>query len=205
MPISKNLLLIAQRAVAKDNAKPDSLVAVVFGVMWLESYVNELLETLVFPDEDPTKLPKKLQALRVVAEEMEQRRAQLPEKIQVISAVLIGRPIDRGARPYQDFDLLLAVRNRLVHTKPIRLTLHLDEERSWSSDDPKKISRGLAERGFAGNNNPRGQLPWFYSVSIGPRFGRWALDVVDRMARAVADCFLRAREVPGDGAAGRTL
>jgi hypothetical protein len=38
--------------------------------------------------------------------------------------ILSGRNIDRGGQPYQDFALLMRLRNDLVHTKPNRLFVH---------------------------------------------------------------------------------
>lgn len=98
-----------------------TLVGVVFSAIAIESFVNEILERVGLsrpPDEDP-----RVSMLRTmsVACGLSGKSCSLETKVQVIYAALNGHAIDKGARPYQDFDLLLRVRNAIVHDRPERI------------------------------------------------------------------------------------
>ena len=47
-----------------------------------------------------------------------ERTASLEKKFSVAHSLLVGKPANIGAAPYQDLGLLLAVRNELLHFKP---------------------------------------------------------------------------------------
>ena len=101
---------------ARDNAA-DAVVAIVFAVIAVESFLNEVLERLRF---DPQKDKPDLERARTISEaaDLFDKNANIALKIQLLSVSLSGAAMDRGAQPYQDFDLLVAVRNTLVHYRP---------------------------------------------------------------------------------------
>lgn len=101
---------------ARDNPT-DSVVTIVFAGAAAESFVNEVLERLRF---DVQRASPELERVRVIAEagDLYEKSSSMALKVQLLSAVLTGAPMDRGAQPYQDFDLLVAVRNTLVHHRP---------------------------------------------------------------------------------------
>jgi hypothetical protein len=178
------LLQIAQRSSA--DRSPGPMIAVVFSVMWLEGYTNYLFETIAWSVEVETpKMPPRVQALSDIGAELEKQRARLPEKIQLLSMTLRGRTFPRGSNPYQDFDLLLAIRNRLVHQRPSRLDVH---KGLAAIDEPRKIRQGLIDRGLL----DRGAVKMPYTIVLSKsEFGKWAYHTAYYMGRAIADCFPR--------------
>ncbi len=54
----------------------------------------------------------------------EEAHARLESKFTLAKWILSGRNVNRGGQPYQDFALLMRLRNDLVHTKPNKLFVH---------------------------------------------------------------------------------
>ena len=181
--------LIQIAATAAREPHPGPMIAVVFSVFWLDGYVNELVEMLSWTAElGRVKLPRRLQALVDVAAEFEKQRAQLPEKVQLLSVVLRGRPIPRGEAPYQDFDLLLAIRHRIVHPRPFRLDLEMGLA---PLDEPRKIRQGLIDRGIL-DRTRHARMSWTIALAM-PALGEWACNTAYGMGRVIADCFPAGR------------
>ena len=172
--------------VARNAAEhQETLIAVVFSAIWLEGYVNDLIETIAWYAEVPAvKLPTKIRAVADICGDVERQRAQLPEKVQLLSLALRGRTFDRGAAPFQDFDLLLAIRHRIVHPRPFRVDPHFS-----MVDEPKKIRQGLIDRSLLDRDSDT-EFPWTVALS-GPDCGMWAYNTAWHMSRAIADCFPR--------------
>jgi hypothetical protein len=180
------LTYIARDAAAEPD--PGPTIAVVFSAFWLEGYVNQLFETLAWYADTGTSLPRRLQGVADVGTELERQRAQLPEKVQILSMELRGRTFDRGSTPYQDFDLLLAIRHRIVHPRPYRLAAG----RGLAAiDEPRKIRQGLIDRGILDRSSDA-KMPWSIAL-VRPEFGLWAFNTSYAMGRAIADCFPRGQ------------
>lgn len=96
----------------------------------LESNINEHLadSDAVMPTIDPTA---RLQLCALVADR------SILEKYERVLAISGLPPFDRGARPYQDVDVLIDIRNELVHFHP---EWHDEQERH------EKLGKRLAYR-----------------------------------------------------------
>ena len=137
--------------IAKDAAERsadaaslwDPLVAVVFSAIMIEATINEILHT-VATDQGP--LPDSVRRLKEFSRStgLDERGTSLNNKIQTIATLLSGEPLSEDQQPYQDFDLLIAARNFLVHHKP--------EQSSRSTDSSEwrvsKLIRRLKSHGF---------------------------------------------------------
>jgi len=180
------LIQIAQKASA--DRSPGPMISVVFSVMWLEGYANYLFETVAwYVETEVPKMPLRVRALADIGAELERHRAQLPEKIQLLSMTLRGRTFPRGSNPYQDFDLLLAIRNRVVHQRP---SWHEAGKGLVAMDEPRKIRQGLIDRGLF----DRKLVTMPYTIVLSkPEFGKWAYHTAYYMGRALADCFPRGQ------------
>lgn len=183
------LLYTARNAADPDHPSASPMVALLFSALWLEAYVNNVLETLSWYVEQGTKLPRRLKTLGSVAAELEEHRAQLPEKVHLISAVLRGCGFDRGERPYQDVDFLLAMRHRIVHSRTYRIARDPSSERFVVLGEPKKLKQGLIDRGILDRVKDRG-FSWDIALHR-PELGQWAYSTAHQMSRAVGDCFPR--------------
>jgi len=47
--------------------------------------------------------------------------ASIDFRVRLAHWIMTGRMMDRGSQPYQDFTLLISLRNDLVHTRPNKL------------------------------------------------------------------------------------
>jgi hypothetical protein len=97
----------------------DALSAIVLSVVSLEAFIGELVEfvRVVFPAPADAER-KRGRALVSMLDLVEEKREQIALKFQLTKFILTGTPYDTGTKPYQDFDLLLSVRNGLIHPKP---------------------------------------------------------------------------------------
>lgn len=102
-------------ALVSDKETPEALTAVLFSVVALESFINELVDLAsgIGDDEDPPE-PRFL-ALADVMEEID--HASLASKFLMAKWFLSGKSYDKSKAPYQDFAALIKVRNGLVHLK----------------------------------------------------------------------------------------
>lgn len=96
----------------------DTIVAVILAAMTTEAFVNELgyrLSTLKLRHENP-HLQNWIDVGDLL-EQLERERVQVKSKYLLISKLLPGEALRRGTKPYQDFALLIDLRNDLVHAK----------------------------------------------------------------------------------------
>jgi hypothetical protein len=95
------------------GGKRSALVSVVFSVIALEAFVNEMTELAQnFTSPQPTEV-------KVFAQMMGGAdRASIEFRLQLAHWILTGRIMDKGSQPFQDFALLISLRNDLVHTRP---------------------------------------------------------------------------------------
>ena len=95
-----------------------TLTSVVFSVISLEAFLNEMTESA----EDNQHHDYEPQAVGLFARMMgDMETASLETKFVMSSWVLTGKNSDRGAQPFQDLGSLVALRNQLVHFKPSSL------------------------------------------------------------------------------------
>jgi len=114
----KNAVEVCDESAASPpiQARRDALVAIVLATISTEAFINELhhgAET----QSGPTA-PGWINALGDVLDEAETSRASIESKYQLARIILTGQPFERGASPFQDFALLISVRNLIVHARP---------------------------------------------------------------------------------------
>jgi hypothetical protein len=113
-----NVALNAAKSInaeARTGGQLPTLTSVVFSVISLEAFLNEMTESA----EDNATMdyePKTVGTFAQVMRDMEM--ASLETKFILSNWVLTGNSLDRSAPPYQDFSSLMALRNQLVHFKP---------------------------------------------------------------------------------------
>ena len=186
--------VLAKRAVERSSEfSPDALAALVFSALWVEAFANELLHRFGTGRDDEMTEP--LRRLRTMANaaDLSARDARLDVKVQVIAASLTGSPFDKGRQPYQDFQLLLRLRNDLVHHKPETVNEAEVEHEGAPLMVPRQLHervKSLVARGIIDTPDPK----VFYSlVSLleRPQVAQWAFETAARMIRALADALPR--------------
>ena len=167
----------------RQTGQKDAVVAVVFSVAAFEAFMNE---ATAFATGSPRQIgkPSSVRAFADIMQELEESRADLRVKFLFARVIFVGEPYDKGARPYQDFDLLVRLRNAIVHLK------ELDELQGVPGpgetvEPPRIIERRrdlniLAE--FDKGTTPQ---PWRYIQTRA--VARWACNSAANMAQSVLD------------------
>jgi hypothetical protein len=181
-----------------DDTPSEAVVAVVFSAIAVESFLNEVLERLRF---DADREVPELKRARMMSEaaDLYEKDASVDVKTQILSASLTGAPIDRGAQPYQDFNLLVRVRNALVHYRP-----------EMQSDDGAPVSlrslrRSLAARGLFPSDRSEDSAHSVFGDLLTPKVAAWAIETALNMIFTVAGFlppFVKRKVLIGYPAAG---
>ena len=95
----------------------DALASITEAAMTVEAFINEFGEFLdTMLRHDPIQ-QKELIAVADTLTLLEQDHPQLSLKYLLTSSIL-GKPFDKGKNPFQDFKILVDVRNLIAHCKP---------------------------------------------------------------------------------------
>jgi hypothetical protein len=154
----------------------DALTAVLFAAATLEAFVMELALTA----EMGAKLshtPSPVASLAGVLNEAESFHVSVKLKYILAKVILSGQPYDKGRQPYQDFDLLFAIRDAIVHYKPDNVT-----------QNPHKIVAALAGRGLCEPEQPHVKSSWLHQITT-RAVARWACNVVHDMVASLREHF----------------
>ncbi len=131
------------QAVPRRGGQLPALVSLVFSVVALEAFLNEVTEMASGFLDIPSEPPAVLLFAECMAD-AERSRASLESKFVLANWVLAGKKLDKGAQPYQDFGLMMRLRNDLVHFKA--------NESFAQSATPEEFHKTLIQR--FGNRNP---------------------------------------------------
>lgn len=100
------------------GGKDDALVSIVFSAASIEAFLNELPELLSAFPELLKDEPPQISTFVRLADEIETNKSSIKLKYVLAYSVLSGQPFDKSGQPYQNFSLLIEVRNGLMHMKP---------------------------------------------------------------------------------------
>jgi hypothetical protein len=159
---SRQLLMIARETAVRARATAaspgaltaDAILAIVMSAASTEAFVNEFAEYApgVYSSfEAPPALTTCVQVLR----ELEESRVPVTTKYLIATQVLDGKGFNTGAPPYQDFKLLIDLRNAIMHIK-----VALEGERHSG----QRIAEALGQRSLAVANTGPGSFSWFDRV-----------------------------------------
>jgi hypothetical protein len=149
------------------------LASVLSSGTFLEACVNELFASARHDDlkvggELPADDRRKLTS---TAELLEGNR--LLDRFQLALYVLGKTPLDQGAQPYQGAELLVSLRNTLVHYKP-----------RWSDETETKLAKRLESKRFSLNPFTGDGNPFFPDKCLSYGCAKWgwesALSFADR-------------------------
>jgi hypothetical protein len=172
----------------------DALSAILFSALAAEAFINELPEAAsrdAYGIRD-LRLPAApvLDDLATTLNAMEQAHERIQSKYDAARKILTGRAFDHGARPFQDFNDLMKLRNDLVHPR------HLDQTTALGHTEPASpVVRDLQQRGLTrtrgrSRDDPMGGMSWLSEIYCG-RMAAWA----HKAARDVIAELIR--ELPG--------
>ncbi len=111
----KLLEITGQCATAEGKANDSqSIVAVVMAAATLEAFITDLVGLIEFTLKPTQKL---LGELASELKGLEESRKPIAEKYEAAKEIISTVPFDKDQSPYQDFHLLLRIRNQLMHPK----------------------------------------------------------------------------------------
>lgn len=115
----------------------EALASIVLAAISSERFINEMTEFASWDADNQTSL----RTLGILLAEAEKSHATIELKYQLAKFTLTGQSFDRGASPYQDFALLVGLRNMLVHSRPLeaRLERNSSGELLWTA--PRLMQR----------------------------------------------------------------
>ena len=119
-----SLFLAAREAAHRISASPragaqrEALISIVFAVISVEAFFNEAAELANLMTSGVSREPEVVLTFAQFMSTAEKSRLSLEAKILMSNWIMTGKSMNRGEQPYQDFALLLKVRNELVHFRP---------------------------------------------------------------------------------------
>ena len=127
----------------------EALVSIVLAAISLEAFINEFGGTAAI-HATLEGSPSWVTTLAEVLGEAENNRATITSKFQLAMLVVSGKPFNRSSAPFQDFDLLVRLRNEIVHLKPFE-TVQETQEGDLVTREPSIFKR-LAGTGALGTH-----------------------------------------------------
>ena len=122
LPNTYLLLSIARNSLARaPSDTQESLVAIMFSCAALESFINESYEPIRYLRREDT-LPGLIEYATMM-QELVSSREQLKCKYHKALLHFSGTSQHKGAQPYQDFKILVDIRNSVLHNKPDTFTV----------------------------------------------------------------------------------
>lgn len=160
------------------------LTAVVFAAASLEALINEVTE-LVDIEVQHGNNDELLQAFVEAMLEVERSRGSTHLKFIIASTILSRRPYRRGSQPFQDFSLLMSVRDAIMHLRPT--TLMHDEAGAVRIGAGKAFDQ-LRARGLVNSPQPNSVTTLLAETSR-PLVSRWAVNAAADMAQSFLSLF----------------
>jgi hypothetical protein len=103
---------------ARHGGQKPALISIVFSVVSLEAFMNELTELALDTKNYPPQTdPPAISVFGDCMSEAEGSHASLQSKLLLGNWILSGERLDKGTQAYQDFSHLIHLRNTLLHFK----------------------------------------------------------------------------------------
>lgn len=142
------------------NYTPHAADAVIMAVNGLEAGINEMAVWVQFQFVRPVQpLPDCFE------------RERLTDKWGHVSNSMVGRTLNAGAQPWQDFATLVGLRDLIVHSR-------------WYHERVPRFMRALQARDLTLPEDPA--IDWTHAA-LTTRVAAWAVDTSDRMFAAHAE------------------
>ena len=102
----------------RELGQMDALDAIVFAAVALEAFVNEAVELAAQLPPPGTSNPPSVNSFATLLAEVERSHGSIQLKFMLAHQVFTGTTYDAGRLPYQDFALLVRLRNAIAHYRP---------------------------------------------------------------------------------------
>src|SRR5258707_5137203 len=122
------------------DARRQALAGILFAAISAETFVNEI-EFIAGLNVQTFVTAPWLRALSALLEEAEESQASVLSKYQLAKFILSGETFPKGAVPFQDFALLVAIRNLTVHGKSEEAIVEKNDSGDFVWTEPKIMQR----------------------------------------------------------------
>jgi len=175
----------SQASLAGSKAQGDARIAVVFAFIALEAFINELAD---FANETPADTPLAIFGSRM--KDLNDAGASIGVRFQLAKWILSKEPFDTEGQPYQDFQLLIQLRNTIVHLPPDKTA----RDSSQPLVDSLKFLEALRQKGLARDSHDA--VASFLAEVSTPEMARWACDTAAAMVRSIVEVLPALADVP---------
>jgi hypothetical protein len=148
----------------------DALTAILLAAAASEAFINEFTEeTANYVKEQPSA-HERVRLLAWTLQKLEQKRSATGDKFEWAARILSDSAPDWGGPPFQDFAILVGLRNDIMHVKRKSWIDYQPPGRSSPVPNGVKtlIDRGLADPEWAGR-----QTHWMFALMT-PAVAEWA-------------------------------
>ena len=150
-----------------------ALTAVTSAVAFLETTVNEVLEHAADPRSAGSDLSEStVETMRALWRGEEFDKASIFLKYQVALTAAGQSLMNPGENPYQDADLLVRLRNRLMHYKPKWQLVH----GTPGDVKPSSMEKQLKNKFPPNQLTKRSRAAWYPDKCLGAGCAQWACD-----------------------------
>lgn len=175
---------------AKEETRADAhayarnaTVAVVLAAASTEAFINEFTESVLLYQKSKNcqdEVTPAVGGCAAILKEVERDRGSIVQKYLWAAHLLSGKPFDKGANLYQDFKMLIDLRNGLMHLKP-------DDDLTYNEHGvivikPSKSVLGLQQKKLARVGNASG-----FNLIQTDKVAAWACDTARNIILAILD------------------
>ncbi len=187
---SAAMIGIARRSYYEpDDREPpkNGITTIIMSVIALEGFMNELIhdaKTYIIASESRGRPVHENLKRYVTIMTIMDEKISIESKFLVASEILGGKIYEKGKPLYQNFHLLISLRNALVHTKPDGFT-YTDEGEFKSNND--KLLKFLYGRKLI----DRRDIPLGFTVG-NKDIAKWAFNTAANMVRSIIEMCTRS-------------
>ena len=187
--IAKQSYERARTVVKGDRAtgSNEPLISIVFAAATAEAFINEIGELAAQPrSQYPEVGPESEQVVNLarLLSEVEDAHGTTNMKYLLGKLALTGKTFNKGQNPYQDFALLMDLRNSLMHLKFDRIeSIKLGEVKVHH---PSVVAKLQSRNVLAEFENEVTMASWVLRVST-PATARWACNATARIIKDIVE------------------
>ncbi len=175
-----------KKVFPREHGQRDAIIAVVFSALALEAFINEVGDLAASPRASGPNDPPSVSAMGTVLQEVEEGRGSVQLKYQMAKLILSGTVYDKSQQPYQDFRMLVSLRDALAHIKRLGLYEITDEGLNPLSKPPNVIGQLRSRKLLADVSGLKQPVGWIEELESLVT-ARWACTTTAEMIWSVIE------------------
>lgn len=156
----------------QNKPSDDALVAIIFAVLTLEAVMSQVIHMA----KSFAKMSPQIDMFADFFNEFDDARTSLKDKYFLAHWFLCDKKLNRGTKLYQDFSLLIDIRNALVHLKPDKVSVKNKIDNLLKGLN----NRNLLSEGFLPRYKSGERATWVFYIS-NSNVAKWACNTAVSM------------------------